>query len=123
MTLFLWLAAAMSLVTALAHLLVGGRYLVRPLLAVRELHDVPRYTHYFCWHIVSAVLLMMAGVFAAVALERLSTDCAVLMTALSGSCLVWNVGLIAWKRQSPLLMPQWMLFGPLTLFAVLGLGL
>jgi preprotein translocase subunit SecG len=47
-------------------------------------------------------------------------ELAVMQTVLAGLFMVWSLVLVAWKRQNPLLMPQWILFAPITVLGVVG---
>ena len=117
-----WLiaAAAASFLVALTHIFAGTKPIVGPLLRVEGLNHVSRFTNYYCWHIVSILLLAMAAGFAYAAL-RPAVPLAVMMTFFAGAFMVWSVGLILWKRLRPFHMPQWALFLPVTAFGILGL--
>ncbi len=114
-------ASAVAGLTAFAHLVPGGRAIARPLLASGDLHDVPKFTHYYCWHIVSIVLLTMAAGYAYCALFAGEKALAVVLTGLALSFGLWNVALIVWKQQSFLLLPQWALFAPIAGLGLMGL--
>ncbi|WP_282605012.1 hypothetical protein [Pelagibius sp. Alg239-R121] len=118
-----WLAAAAvaSLATALIHILAGGRHIARPLMEAGDLTTVPKHTQYYCWHIVSIVLLAMAGGYAygSTAPEAMALN--VMLTGLAASFALWNIALILWKRLDPKHMIQWALFLPITLLGLAGL--
>ncbi|MEZ5841999.1 MAG: hypothetical protein R3D02_16770 [Hyphomicrobiales bacterium] len=119
-----WLAAAFfALVTATAHIVAGGREIAAPLLNAERLHPVVRYTHYFCWHMVSIVLVAMVVVFAAAASGQLSADLAKAATVLAVLFGLWNVALVASKGMSFKLMPQWALFAPVAVCGLAGWAL
>lgn len=114
-------AAGASMATALVHILAGGRFIARPLLASTDLREIPKYTQYYCWHIVSIVLLAMAGGYAYCGLDPQAVALAVVLTGLATCFALWCALLIVWKRLSPLHMLQWMLFLPITLLGLAGL--
>lgn len=114
-------AAILSVGVCLAHTLAGGRFYVRPLLAASDLHPVPKYVHYYCWHLVTMLLAAMAVGFGLAAVYPESREMAVLMTVLASLFSLWSLALVLWKRQRPLQMPQWALFAPVSIFGILGL--
>lgn len=114
-------AAALSAAVCIAHVVAGGKFYVRPLLAATALHPVPRFVHYYCWHIVTMVLVAMAAGFGRAAVDPGAADVALLMTVLASGFSVWSLALVLWKRQRLLQMPQWALFVPVAIFGILGL--
>lgn len=116
-------AAILSAGVLAAHLFGGGRFYVRPLLAAPDLHPVPKYVHYYCWHLVSMVLAAMAVCFGLAAVDPGARDLAVLMTILAAGFTLWSLALVSWKRQRFLRMPQWALLGSVALAGGLGLAL
>lgn len=114
-------AAGASLATALVHIVAGGRFIARPLLASTDLREVPKYTQYYCWHIVSIVLLTMALGYAYCGFDPQASALAVVLTGLAAAFALWCALLIAWKRLSPIRMLQWMLFLPIALLGLAGL--
>lgn len=122
MTVLLLSAAAMCATTTFIHCYFGGRYIAAPLLAARDLADVPKYTQYFCWHLVSAMLAVMTLAFLWAAFDPAARAAAVMAELLAVSYTLWGVGLIVWKRQSFRQMPQWALFGAIALAGGAGLA-
>lgn len=118
-----WLlaAAGVSLVTWAIHVFVGGPTIAEPLLASKDLEPVPRYTNYYCWHLVSIVLLAMPVGFGLGALFEQSRDLAWLMTALAAAFAAWSLVLVAWKHRRPFQLPQWTLFVPIAILGLVGL--
>ncbi|MBI2894641.1 MAG: hypothetical protein HYY06_13895 [Deltaproteobacteria bacterium] len=118
-----WLVAAagVSLLTCAIHVFAGGPTVARPLLAAKDLEPVPMYTSYYCWHMVSIVLLAMPIGFGLGAFFEESRDLAVLMTALAAAFAAWSLILVAWKYRHPLRLPQWTLFVPIAVLGALGL--
>lgn len=65
------LAAAMLIAIAFfVHLFLGGKYVVRPLLADRRLSPPAKWLSYYCWHLVSLTLAFFAVYLAYGSLNR-----------------------------------------------------
>lgn len=122
MNIYLMSAAALCAVTTFIHCYFGGKYIAEPLLRASDIHDVPKYTNYFCWHLVSAMLAVMTLSFAWAAVIPEAIEAAVMAEALAVTFLVWGVALIVWKRQSFRDMPQWVLFGAVSLAGGVGIA-
>ena len=114
-------AAVLSLLVCGLHVFAGGPAIAAPLLRSADLGRVSKYTNYYCWHIVTIVLLAMPVGFLLGALRRESLDIAALMTVLAGAFMLWSLGLVVWKKQKPFHLPQWALFLPVTVVGALGL--
>ncbi len=63
MNMFLLAAAVASFLTFGIHTIAGGISIARPFLASKDLHDVVKYTQYYCWHITTIVLFGMSAGF------------------------------------------------------------
>lgn len=112
-------AAALSAVTCAIHIIPGGREIARPLLASGDLAQVPKYTSYYCWHMVTITLAALAAAFGWAAADPRAGEAAIVATALSLAFAVWSLALIARFKLPPLQYPQWALFLPI---AALGLA-
>ncbi|TNE62366.1 MAG: hypothetical protein EP335_12285 [Alphaproteobacteria bacterium] len=113
-------AGLFSALTAFIHMRFGGREIAGPLLAARDLHPVAKYTNYFCWHMVSIVIVMMAGCYLYAALKPGAVELAGLATLLAFAFAFWNLALIVWKQQRFDYMPQWALFLAIGFAGVIG---
>jgi hypothetical protein len=114
------LAALAASTTFLVHVALGGRALARPLLASTELHRVVKLTHYYCWHLVSIALALIAlGLWLAAADPSLRPFgvAATLTAALFG---LLNVAYALAFRLGPRRLPQWILFLAITLPGLLA---
>ncbi|MEM7078522.1 MAG: hypothetical protein AAF513_07840 [Pseudomonadota bacterium] len=118
-TAWLYVAAALAAFTAVVHVLGGGRSAARPLLD-SALADEPKYTNYYCWHMVSIIIAFMAACFALSAARLASIDLAIGATLLAVLFAAWSLLLIVWKRQPVMRLPQWILFLPIALTGALG---
>ena len=76
-------AALLSLVTFGVHTFVGGVFVARPLLASRDLTPASLWLNYYCWHIVTVLLLMMAAGYAWAATRSEAMEIGVFLTFLA----------------------------------------
>ena len=122
MNLWLWASAAAAFFTLLIHLILGGREIARPLLAARGLADVPKYTMYYCWHLVSLMIFAMAAMLAHVAFWGGPVELAWAGLALAAGSMAWSFVMIAALRLRPLWhYPQGWLFALVVALALPGL--
>lgn len=118
---YLLAAAIATFATFAIHTWIGGPAIAKPLLETADMHDVAKYTNYYCWHIVTITLFVMAGGFAWAAYRPDGIELAWLSFLLSTAFLVWNLVLVFWKKQSLKQMPQWALFLGISTFGAIGL--
>lgn len=118
MNLWFLAAGASSFVITLLHLFGGGPQVAAPTLASKELDAVVKYLNYYCWHLVSICLALMAGAFAWSGLAGDAWEAAVLGTIMAGAFCIWGLALVMIKKQRFRDMPQGWFFLPV---AVLGL--
>ena len=118
-----WLALAtlLAAATTLIHAILGGREIATPLLAAERLHAVPKFTLYYCWHLVTIILAGQALAFTLAASRHASRDLAIFATAGAGLFAAWSLGMIGGFRLRPAHFPQWALFTPMTACGALGL--
>lgn len=121
MNAWLALAAALAAATALIHLVLGGRHVAAPLLAAERLHAVPKFTMYYCWHLVTIVLAALALAFGLVATGLGSRDLAIFATGGAALFCLWSLGMIGLFRLRIAHFPQWVLFAAITLSGAIGL--
>ncbi len=121
MNLWLACAAAIAAATTLIHASLGGQHVARPLLAAEKLHSAPKFTLYYCWHLVTIVLAALALAFALASAGYASRDLAVFATVGAGLFGLWNLAMIALFRLRPAHFPQWTLFAPMAACGALGL--
>jgi FtsH-binding integral membrane protein len=118
---FLLAAAIASFLTFLAHLFWGGYEVAKPLLSAPDIQEMPKLTTYYCWHIVTLMLLIMACAYAYVSLSQSDIPLTVTVTSIAAACALLSIGLIVTRRLKPLDYPQWAFFISITLLGVLGL--
>ena len=82
---------------------------------------VPKFTNYYCWHMVTLTLLAMSIAFLLAAVRPESFELGFLMSLLSFAFAAWNISLWIWARQRPLQMPQWILFIAMALLGMIGI--
>jgi len=118
---YLVAASAASFSTFAIHTWIGGPITVPPLLNSKDMHDVPKYTNYYCWHLVTVTLFVMGLAFAWGASHAGGADVAWFAFLLATSFLLWNLVLIVWKQQNFMQMLQWLLFAIISGLALFGL--
>lgn len=104
------------------HIFLGGPAVAKPLLRAKDMNPVARYTNYYCWHTVTIVLASMALAFVLAALSPPAVELAWAATLLSAAFALWSIGLVVWKKQKPLHLPQWLLFVAVTALGGVGLA-
>jgi len=119
-TTWLWTAATISLITWALHTFATRRTIVEPLLNA-DINRVSKFTNYYCWHMVTIVLLAMAASFAVAAQIPSAWELAAAATLLATAFAVWSLVLVFWKKQKPFELPQWVLFVPIAVTGLLGL--
>lgn len=117
---FLLVATILSFVTFAVHLFVGGREIATPLLK-SDLDQVPKLTAYYCWHMVTLMLLLMTGAFSYAFFFPGNVALVVTMMIFCVGCTLLNFGLIVAYRVSPMQLPQWVFFVLISIFAALSL--
>ena len=121
MNVWLALAAALAAMTTLIHIVLGGREIATPLLATERLQAVPKFTLYYCWHLVTIVLAALALAFGLVATGQGSRDLALFATAGAALFGLWGLGMIGLFRLRIAHFPQWALFAAIAVSGMLGL--
>lgn len=121
MNLFLLLAGLLAFAVFLTHLILGGREIVRPFLAVERMPGIARYTMYYCWHLVSITLAGMALAFVMAAQPGGARGLALFATTGAASFALLNFGMNLRFGLSFIRHPQGFLFLPVAAFGALGL--
>jgi hypothetical protein len=116
---WLYSAAIFSFLTLVAHIFGGGRTIAQPLLD-SDLDDIPKYASYYCWHMVTIIILYMTISFALSASNLASTDLAWGSIILATLFAAWSFFLCLWKNQGLLKLPQWIMFLPISVTGILG---
>lgn len=114
-------AAAIAVLTCVIHVWLGGREVAQPLLASGGLGKVPKFTNYYCWHLVTIVLAGLALAFSLVAWHAGSRDLGAFATGCAGLFALWSLAMIRHFRLRPAHFPQWALFIPMAACGALGL--
>lgn len=115
----LWAASASSLATFAVHTFVGGAFVARPLLSDEGLPTAAKWLAYYCWHIVTMLLLAMALAFGAAAMGLLARNAAVGLSAFCAACSLLSIAVALKARIKPWRFPSTTLFA---LTALLGLA-
>ena len=114
---FFWSAAVMSLVTFSVHTFVGERLVVRPLLACAELSKASKWINFFCWHVVTILLLAFGVAYSYSALNPDRLELAVFVTILAALSSILSATVAIKGGINPFRLPSTSLFG---IIAVLG---
>jgi uncharacterized membrane protein YjjP (DUF1212 family) len=119
----LWFLSAAILSTGICalHVIMGGREAARPLLATTELDRVAKFTNYYCWHLVTIAIALMAAAFAFASRPGANADTAIFASAAAIIFALWSVVMIVQHKLSPLQFGQWALFLPVGFLGAAGL--
>ncbi len=82
MTIFLWIACAISIFAFCLHTFKGGVTIARPLLANTDLPRVSKYLNYLCWHAVTVLLASLAIAFVWMAIVKIEVALLVFLASL-----------------------------------------
>jgi len=113
-------AGATSFAITLLHLFGGGPTVALPLLAAKDLDDVAKYINYYCWHLVSICLMLMAASFAWSGLVVTAWEAALLGTVMAMAFCMWGIALVIIKQQQFRAMPQGWFFLPVAVLGLVG---
>jgi len=117
---WLYAASVLSGMTALLHIFGGGKSTAKPLLE-SSLDDEAKYTNYYCWHIVTIIIITMAVCFFLAARSERFLELGMLSSVLSIAFGLWSCLLIYIKKLKPFGLPQWLIFLPIGLLGAIGL--
>ena len=120
MNTFFLVAGIWCAITWGIHTFLGGRAVAEPLLAAGDLRDTPKYTQFYCWHIVTILLAAMAGGLIYAAFAPGAEDLALLVAGLAIALAVWGLILPRAVGQSFGQMPQGWLLLPIGLLGLAG---
>ena len=114
-------AGILATLTCCVHVLAGGIGVARPLLAAKGLATTPRYTAYYCWHLVTLMLAGMAAAFIWLGAGSGSRDLAVAATLCALVSALWNLAMVALFQLRWADFLQWLLFAPMAAMGVAGM--
>lgn len=117
---WLYAASVLSGITTLLHFFGGGLTTVKPLLN-STLNNESKYTNYYCWHMVTIILVAMTVCFYLAARNTEFRELGVLCCVLSLAFALWSCLLIYTKKQKPFVLPQWTFFFPIAIVSAVGL--
>ncbi|WP_137940038.1 hypothetical protein [Chitinivorax sp. B] len=110
-----WLmsAAGVTMATFLLHTLAGGKEVAAPLLKAQDLGPVEKYTSYYCWHMVTILLLVMALAIGYIAWQP---NLPMLLLLLCLSLAFTSLSLLMAKvsRLGIWALPQWVCFAAIS---------
>ena len=106
----LWAAAVSALVTFAVHTFFGGAFVTRPLLADKSLPRAAKWLAYYCWHVVTLLLLALAIAFVAMATGLLTPKAALALSGFCAVCSLLSIGVALKGHIAPLRFPSTTLF-------------
>ena len=115
-------SGAWAILITFAHVFSGGPTVARPLLAANDIPETPKYTNYYCWHIVSFNIALMAALFLIAGWVETQSSMAIIATIQAAFAFCWGIALVPWKNQSYKEMPQGWLFLPNVILGIWGLA-
>lgn len=121
MNIYLLATGVLSGFCALLHIFGGGKTVAAPLLAAQDIEQSPKYVNYYCWHLVTFNLAMMAVLFILVARDPSNEILGLLAVAQAGFYFLWGVLLPVWKKLPFKDVPQGWFFLPIFVVGILGL--
>lgn len=104
----------------LIHLFAGGPEIARPLLQSDDIPDVAKYVNYYCWHLVTMTIGAMSVGLIWASIDVSQTGLMWMWTVMAVLFTLWSLVLIRWKTQNIWQMPQWTLFGLISVLAIAG---
>ncbi len=116
MSILLWAATAMGVVTFVVHTFVGGKVVAKPLLADRSLPKASKWLNYYCWHITTVMIAFIAIAFAWLAVTPGQTPMIILLSALTASVSILSVFVALKGGINPLRFPSTSLFASVSAF-------
>ena len=93
----------------LIHFFAGGAEIAAPLLQ-SSLDPVVKVTLYFCWHIVSFLLLIMTACFLVPFFRSDGRAFVLIATLFTWMIALWNVAYVLMDQLPFIYLPQWVLF-------------
>jgi len=126
MNIWFLIAGVLSITVCFIHIFLGGKESARPLLDSFDLKAVPKYTNYYCWHMVTIIIAGLGVMFSVAALIPSAVELAWAASILAALFCLWNIALYLWKRQELrrwYQLPQWVLFLPIAVLGAVGLCL
>ena len=115
------IASILGIVTLGVHVFVGGIYVVRPLLAAPGLSRASRWLNYYCWHMTTLTIAVMAGVFAFAAASGDGRNLALVFTMLAALFSALCVSVAITGGIAPYRFPATSLFAAIALVGGWGL--
>jgi uncharacterized BrkB/YihY/UPF0761 family membrane protein len=119
----LGIAAAVAFTIFILHTFLGRLESVVPLLKAKDIEPITKYLHYYCWHLVTMTLLMMAACFLWSALPDRAPDAAWVASILGIGFGIWGMVLPRSVGMTYMQMPQGFLTGAIGIAGLVALWL
>ncbi len=106
----LWCAAAVSALAFYIHTFIGGKQIARPLLDNTTLPPASKWLNYYCWHIATMILALLAMTYAILPLIKNIQPLIIFLAIMTTSAGILSAA-IEWKAGAkPLSFPSTSLF-------------
>jgi hypothetical protein len=115
-------ASGLTLITFAVHTFVGGIYVVRPLLAIEGLTRASRWLNYYCWHMTTLTLIVMAAMFAFAGFDPSARGFGALFTAMAAAFSVLCIAVAIKGGVRPWRFPATGLFAAIAAAGLWGLS-
>lgn len=102
------------------HIFLGGPEIAHPLLA-SDLKPMVKYVNYYCWHLVSISIAVMALLFLWPGVWGGPKELAVVGTVLATGFSIWGIVLAPRAGVSYKVVPQGWFFAPIAALGIIGL--
>lgn len=106
----LWAASVSAFVTFAVHTFIGGIYVARPLLAERTLPKAAKWLAYYCWHIVTLLLLALSLAFGGAAIGGAASGAVLGLSAFCAACSFLSIVVALKGHIAPWRFPSTTLF-------------
>jgi len=123
MNIWFLVAAGLMASTLFIHCFFGGRSIVPPLLASKDLGDIPKTIHYGNWHVATIVFTGMVANFLWATTHPDAVELAVFSTLVCAAISLWAVAAIILHKQSFTRILHWFFFLAVAAAGTAGLTL
>lgn len=121
MNIWLTTAGGLSVLIGFIHIFGGGPTVAKPLLDAKDIEPTAKYVNYYCWHLVTIGIFLMALLLLWPGAFNGSQDLAIVGSIMAGLYTIWGLALPKMVGQSYLQMPQGWFFLPVALLSVVGI--
>lgn len=106
----LWIAAAVSATAFYIHTFIGGKRVARPLLDNTTLPKASKWLNYYCWHIATVILALLAVTYTVVPFINNTLPLILFLAAMTTSAGILSAVIEVKAGAKPLAFPSTSLF-------------